>query len=1288
MSSEINLIISSKGNQPILNNIFHNEPTSVKINNILNDSCKRECFFQNDLNNVTLIFDYEITTTANMFAGLTNIIEVDLSNFNSSKVTNMNSMFKGCSNLRHINFGKIDTSSVTNMDSLFKSCYELTSIDLSNFDTSSVSDMDYMFSNCQKIISIDASSFDTSSVINMQDLFAYCFELISVNVSSFITSKVKVMRGLFFKCYKLKYLDLQNFDTTSIATLLSAFGYCQSLMYLNLKKFEIQNTNSVNASFIFDDIPSYTKFCIQDINTKNFLIGNKSSDCSDICFDNNSMFDYDQNKCFCNENNKFEYNGKCYKECPSNLFHILQDKYICSDIIPENYYLDINDNIYKKCYDTCQNCSKSGNETNHNCDNCITNYIFLDELLIPTNNCYNKCDSYYYITDNNQYYCTDICPSQYNNIVLQKSKCIDECKKENKYIYKYKNYCLEECPNDTKIYEKEMECLDSCYDYLFEYNNTCYNNCPNNTYKIFQNRNICIDVIPENYYLDKNDNIYKECFNKCKKCNQPGNKTNHNCEQCIDQYIFIYNDSSVPPKNCYEKCNFYYFFNENGEYICTQYNYCPPEYKNLISNKYKCIDDCKKDDEYIYEYNNICLNKCPENTKISIADKKCLLLCNSNQFEADNICYNNFKNDTQNLFQNGNIFINNNSNFYDLLYNIILQSYEPKEGKLLTIQRNDDIIYQITNSKNELELLKNLSNNINNISIIDLGQCESILRETYHIDENDAFIFIKNEKKSNKSCEKNIKFDVYDPYNKTKLNLSICNKTSINLLVPTELSQETKQLYEKMKEEGYDMFNINDPFYQDICTPFGTSNGTDILLSDRIDYIYNNDDTQCQSNCKFSYYSIESKYMNCSCSVNENIDNNNDNKNEKFNAKKIYESFYDVLKYSNYGIIKCVNVIINKNIVIKNIGSLIVISYFFVYFICFIFFIIKGINPLKSKLKINIEKLEGKNNFDIKSKNKLLFPPTKKIKVQKLNKRSNPKKSASIYNKKINKFNLSKKMKINDIIQIFDKSSSRKKIANISQNNKKIDLKMNKINKSNIINKKEKRQIIEYDDYELNELEYIEAIKYDKRSLFQIFWATLKREHLIIFTFINCNDYNLLTIKLSRFIFLIVGDMALNVFFFSDDSMHKLFLNYGKYDFIQQIPQIVYSTIISQLIEVFLCFLSLTDKYVYQIKSILKTGYKNKILKIISCINIKLYIFFAFTFLFFIFYWYIISVFCGVYRNTQIHFIKDSIISFSICLVYPFVLYFISSSLRVLSLRDSKKRCKYIYSLSDMIPFF
>jgi hypothetical protein len=164
--------------------------------------------------------------------------------------------------------------------------------------------------------------------------------------------------------------------------------------------------------------------------------------------------------------------------------------------------------------------------------------------------------------------------------------------------------------------------------------------------------------------------------------------------------------------------------------------------------------------------------------------------------------------------------------------------------------------------------------------------------------------------------------------------------------------------------------------------------------------------------------------------------------------------------------------------------------------------------------------------------------------------------------------------------------------------------------------------------------------------------------------------------------------MALNVFFFSDDSMHKLFLNYGKYDFFQQIPQIVYSTIISQLIEVFLCFLSLTDKHIYQIKSNLKATQKNKIVKIINCIYVKLICFYIFTFVFFAMYWYIISVFCGVYRNTQIHFIKDSIISFSICLVYPLFLYFVSASLRFCSLKFNKKRLNCIFTLSSMIPFF
>jgi len=96
------------------------------------------------------------------------------------------------------------------------------------------------------------------------------------------------------------------------------------------------------------------------------------------------------------------------------------------------------------------------------------------------------------------------------------------------------------------------------------------------------------------------------------------------------------------------------------------------------------------------------------------------------------------------------------------------------------------------------------------------------------------------------------------------------------------------------------------------------------------------------------------------------------------------------------------------------------------------------------------------------------------------------------------------------------------------------------------------------DDFELNELPYEKAVKKYQRTWFKFYFSLLKREHRIIFTFFFCNDFNILTVKMSRFIFLLATDIAINVFFFSDATMHKIFLEYWKYNFVQQIPQILY----------------------------------------------------------------------------------------------------------------------------------
>ena len=90
--------------------------------------------------------------------------------------------------------------------------------------------------------------------------------------------------------------------------------------------------------------------------------------------------------------------------------------------------------------------------------------------------------------------------------------------------------------------------------------------------------------------------------------------------------------------------------------------------------------------------------------------------------------------------------------------------------------------FHITTTENELKLLERKINT-NNLSIIDLRKCENALKNNYGINENISLIIIKFEKVSNISSERSLQYEVYEPYNKTKLNLSICDK-NIDIYIP------------------------------------------------------------------------------------------------------------------------------------------------------------------------------------------------------------------------------------------------------------------------------------------------------------------------------------------------------------------------------------------------------------------------------------------------------------------------------------------------------------------------
>ncbi len=85
------------------------------------------------------------------------------------------------------------------------------------------------------------------------------------------------------------------------------------------------------------------------------------------------------------------------------------------------------------------------------------------------------------------------------------------------------------------------------------------------------------------------------------------------------------------------------------------------------------------------------------------------------------------------------------------------------------------------------------------------------------------------------------------------------------------------------------------------------------------------------------------------------------------------------------------------------------------------------------------------------------------------------------------------------------------------------------------------------------------------------------------------------------------------------------------------------------------------------------------IFQILRCIKIKILGFYFLTFILFAFYWYLITSFCAVYQNTQITYIKDSVSSFMVGLLYPFILYLFPTILRVLSLKDKVKKGLNVY---------
>ena len=701
--------------------------------------------------------------------------------------------------------------------------------------------------------------------------------------------------------------------------------------------------------------------------------------------------------------------------------------------------------------------------------------------------------------------------------------------------------------------------------------------------------------------------------------------------------------------------------------------------------------------------------------------------------------------------QNG---IVKNEQFSDLNKQVeeeFLNTYDGKETRIDT--------------KNVKFQMKNYSSNDDydsSISSINLGKCEEALKKQYNIPEEEHLIIYKIDIQSDDLFTTYVQYKIYNPLNLEQLDyLTVCSKETISISAPVNLNNDTKALYNSLNNSGYNLFDVNDSFYNDICATYTTQNGTDISLNDRKSLIEKSGGSLnfCQEGCAMEYFNYTTQKVKCNCDINDikNITSLND---IEFTSD-LFLNLIEGFKYSNYLVMKCYILLLDFELIKKNIGFIFFAIIFIANLILFFIYIIKGRSKINYYIQVvlknkslyieNRKNMKDKNNKKNKSHRKKIVKtqPDKSKNILK-NKKSNDRyfKRIRKTNTTIKKYLKIKKTKTKTKTNIPPKKREKGKIVNfqdsnsslkiVSKTNEKLrnnqiniipihninngkyskdknknskNIKFQNLRKNNVniykiknknisddkteLNKKETKEKskeildLDYINYktlniqELNTLEYEIAILVDKRSFFEYYCALIRKNHLLIFTFGPINDYNLVSLKISSFLLQLSLYMTINAFFFTDRTMHQIYKDNGEIDYLYHLSHIIYSSLISIIINIIMRHLSLSENNILSIKII-------KVFKILTekvnevklFLKVKFIIFFIISFILTIFYWYFISCFCAVYTNTQIILIKDSIISFCLSMVYPFAINLIPAIFRIAALRakNQDKKCLYGFS--------
>ena len=807
-------------------------------------------------------------------------------------------------------------------------------------------------------------------------------------------------------------------------------------------------------------------------------------------------------------------------------------------------------------------------------------------------------------------------------------------------------------------------------------------------YTLFPNFYDCFEEkqLEKKFYYDSISQQYKPCFELCNRCNGPGNATDQHCLECKDNYMFRPFDN--PKNNCVVYSE-YYYISAYKEYKPLSSPQCPEEAKFTVkngNNKTFCIYDCQADNKYKYLYNGNCLKECPSGTFDTNND----YLCKETDSAQIYITKNNFYLEQYNEKTNNSIKTNETVKAIDIL----AKGY----AKEFSYTNNHLSIY----SNNEISILlyKNpglISKTNLTFTDVDFGECYEEVKKAYNITSN-LLTAVGNIKEKN---DHSTFYLFFHPETGSRLNIgNLCQNKSIqmkeNLLSMLDEKNENYELQTALTKQGINIFDINDPYYKDLCYDFDNPKDRDIALKDRIKETYVNV-TLCDDGCVNTGIDIKNNVATCNCKFNDIT--NNELIHENAALEYLVGEFFEIINSSNILVLKCYKYLLKY--FTRSIGGIIILT---LIVLCIIFagiFYSFEINKMKRYIFSLTEKYTSfLTNYSHIFK---LFPPKRKsiknktlkeeaLKISKKNNISDNIKDIFHKNKKqntartVNQSSLSKQQNSKDFILSSKKRTS--KLINIKEKTKKEELENDSYLEEG---KKIKKYFKEYLATIPDEMEFDDAIKRDTRGFCEYFCDSLKEKQSFAYTFIATDPINTRMIKFILFSLNITLYFVVNGLFFSESFISELYHtkkeNENFFSFIPRtIDKVIYTTLVSIFIGYMTDFFFLDEK---KIKGIFKRDKNNRaILKrsiamLIKEIQKRYISFIIMTFVIMLISLYYILCFNFVYPKTQIEWVKSSILIIIIMQILSVLKCLYETIFRFLSFKCESEKLYKVSKLFD-----